>query len=291
MKRLVVSCVLVAGAGVASASPQPYVRFLSPKIKGELDPALLAKSVSTARNALLACYRKALTRDPKAEGTATTTFTIAPDGKVSALTISKLEVDSLKSCVSTELPKVRFSAAKDRHAVDVSYLIEFSQVDLDAAASHGILGTEDSEGSGAPDPDAFGYGKPLGGPPQWGTLGSPRPITPRPITLGTPSMTGETDKATLRRDLTSNLPKLQSCYDKALASTPTLSGTLVAEFTIAGDGKVSGANVSERGLNAVLASCVKSVIAAIPFAKPKTSSVTVKYPLVFQPPTSAAKKP
>ncbi len=105
------------------------------------------------------------------------------------------------------------------------------------------------------------------------------------VRIGQPAVTGDLDKAIIRRYLKRNIQKLTYCYEKELLATPGIQGTVTATFTIALDtGKVTSSNAT--GVDPNVASCVASVIAAIEFPRPKgTADVDVSYPLTFVPAT------
>ena len=100
-------------------------------------------------------------------------------------------------------------------------------------------------------------------------------------TIGQPTVTGDLDRAIIRRYLKRNLSRLQSCYEKELLATAGLAGTVTAHFTIGSNGTVSGATAT--GVGAV-ATCVATVIAAIEFPRPRGGGVVqVTYPISFSP--------
>ena len=99
--------------------------------------------------------------------------------------------------------------------------------------------------------------------------------------FGQPQSIGELDKAEIRAVMKANRAKLQACYDKALVNAPALAGTMVTTFLITGKGTV--ASPAATGVDPALADCVKNVIAALVFPKPKGGTVQVSYPFTFRP--------
>jgi len=99
------------------------------------------------------------------------------------------------------------------------------------------------------------------------------------VSIGQPTVTGDLDKAIIRRYVKRNIQKLTYCYEKELLQKPGLSGTINVSFGITTDGKVTSTTGS--GVNANVATCVGSVISSIEFPKPKSGSVQVTYPLTF----------
>jgi hypothetical protein len=105
------------------------------------------------------------------------------------------------------------------------------------------------------------------------------PETGPVVRFGTPIVTGDLDKAIVRRYLRRNAPKLKYCYEKELAAKPELSGTVASTWTISPDGKVEDAK--SKGVDDAVATCVSGVIASIEFPKPTSGSVTVSFPLSY----------
>ena len=96
------------------------------------------------------------------------------------------------------------------------------------------------------------------------------------LVLGQPTLTGNLDRAIVRRYLKRNIQKLTYCYEKELLVKPGLAGTVTLAFTIAADGTVSHATGS--GVDGEVSSCMAGVVADIVFPKPKSDKVVVSYP-------------
>lgn len=99
--------------------------------------------------------------------------------------------------------------------------------------------------------------------------------------FGQPSTQGELDKALIRRYVKRNGEKITACYQKALATDPSLSGTVTTTFMIAPTGAVSTSTAT--GVTEEVSTCVAAVIKAIEFPKPKSGNVQVYYPVTFRP--------
>ncbi|MCW5802690.1 MAG: AgmX/PglI C-terminal domain-containing protein [Deltaproteobacteria bacterium] len=171
----------------------------------------------------------------------------------------------------------------------------------------GLLGNEPGEMNGG-----FGYGRsgfgPGGGGTGWGTIGTGRYGTighgsgtgsgygvgsgrggmkgrqaaVPTVAIGSPTSTGDLDKAIIRRYIKRNLPKISYCYEKELLARPTLSGVVSTQFMISGNGSVTAS--SGTGVDPAVASCVASVISSIQFPQPKGGgNVQVNYPFTFRP--------
>src|SRR6185436_9584703 len=87
------------------------------------------------------------------------------------------------------------------------------------------------------------------------------------VSLGQPVITGDLDRAILRRYLKHHIAKLQRCYDQRRAAKPGLAGTVTASFRIERSGKV--ATSSATGVDPELASCIAAAIKDIEFPEPK----------------------
>jgi hypothetical protein len=100
--------------------------------------------------------------------------------------------------------------------------------------------------------------------------------------LGQPNSQGDLDKAAIRRVVKSSKAKIADCYAMALATTPTLAGTVQVQFFITPDGTVATAAAS--GISPEVADCVAGVIKSLQFPKPKGGGgVQVSYPFTMHP--------
>lgn len=119
-----------------------------------------------------------------------------------------------------------------------------------------------------------------GDPPQGSSSMHEGTGTPA-ISIGTPTVTGDLDKAIIRRYLKRNIQKLLYCYEKQLLARGIFGGTVTTQFTIGPDGRVTSS--AARGVDPLVATCFTQVIRLIEFPKPKTpTTVTVQYPFVLR---------
>lgn len=108
--------------------------------------------------------------------------------------------------------------------------------------------------------------------------GAPRPT----LWFGQPNAQGDLDKAIIRDLVRGQHRALAACHTTALATQPTLSGTVQLAFFITPDGAVSIARAP--GLDAVVGACVEKTVKAITFPKPRGGGgVQVNYPMTFRP--------
>ncbi|MDX2091257.1 MAG: DUF2330 domain-containing protein [Kofleriaceae bacterium] len=99
------------------------------------------------------------------------------------------------------------------------------------------------------------------------------------VSIGQPTVTGDLDKAIIRRYIKRNIQKVTYCYEKEELARPGLAGTITVSFGITADGKVT--STTGTGVSPEVARCVTGVISSIEFPKPKTGSVQVTYPFTF----------
>jgi hypothetical protein len=101
------------------------------------------------------------------------------------------------------------------------------------------------------------------------------------VTIGTPTVTGQLDKAIVRRYLKRNLAKLTYCYEKGLLIDPTLKGKLEAAWEILPSGVV--ANAGTMGIAGETAVCTKKVLESIEYPKPRDGkSAAVKVTMTLR---------
>jgi hypothetical protein len=101
------------------------------------------------------------------------------------------------------------------------------------------------------------------------------------VAFGYPTAQGDLDKNEIRTVVRSAKDKIQACYEKALQTSPALTGTVQAQFFIKPDGGV--ATVTASGVSPDLATCVVAVIKSLTFPKPKGGGgVQVSYPFTMR---------
>lgn len=151
----------------------------------------------------------------------------------------------------------------------------------------GGTGTGGASGGGAVGIGTIGSGR-------YGTIGhgsgtgsgygvGGRPSSQGPtMTFGTVNVTGDLDKAIVRRYLRRQFAPFQYCYEKTLLAEPSLSGVLAMQFVIDTNGKVTSTSAS--GVHADVATCIRARIETIQFPKPKSGGVVqVTTTLTFKP--------
>jgi hypothetical protein len=90
------------------------------------------------------------------------------------------------------------------------------------------------------------------------------------------------DREIIRRYVHRNIDKISYCYEKELLATPGLNGTVVANFTLNGNGTVIAS--SAAGVSPEVSSCVANVISHIAFPKVGgLGAYPIKYPFSMHP--------
>jgi outer membrane biosynthesis protein TonB len=152
-----------------------------------------------------------------------------------------------------------------------------SPVDADGQALAPLISARSTAGLGSalgtmPGPSASGG---IG-------LGSGRPV-PR-LTLGRPTVGPALPSAVIRRIIHRRRPALRHCYERALATKPTLAGRVHIRFVIGSTGDVVSAAVT-TGLDPAVDACVANLLRATKFPLPSGGGVLiVTYPFTFAPP-------
>lgn len=99
------------------------------------------------------------------------------------------------------------------------------------------------------------------------------------------SVSGGLDREVIRRVILSHRVQIRYCYEKQLASNPSLAGKVSIEFVIGADGRVTTARVAEQTLaDPEVGRCIQSKVKTWTFPNPKGGGVVVvTYPFLFKP--------
>ena len=91
----------------------------------------------------------------------------------------------------------------------------------------------------------------------------------------------------MRSSVRSGLAGARKCYDALLAKDPSASGSVSMEFSVEGDGTVTGARTAD-GQSTLkdgdLGACLIDAVTHITFPK-SGERTTVRYPFTFKPST------
>ena len=102
---------------------------------------------------------------------------------------------------------------------------------------------------------------------------------------GTPIVSGALDKEIIRRIIRQHRAEYQYCYEKQLNKKRDLNGKVKVKFTIAGNGSVIAATVTESTMgDKNVEQCLVKRIKRWVFPEPKGGGVViVSYPFIFKP--------
>lgn len=106
-----------------------------------------------------------------------------------------------------------------------------------------------------------------------------------PSAPGEPGPGGSLDKGVIRQVIGDHLAEVRDCYERELASTPSLAGTVAVKFVILPNGAVAASHVSRSTVgNAQLEQCVATQVRTWKFPRPEGGGVLVaSYPFAFRP--------
>lgn len=96
---------------------------------------------------------------------------------------------------------------------------------------------------------------------------------------------GRLDQANLQRTLRRKQRDVQRCYERGLASNPSLGGRLIIQFTIGQGGVVTNASLPTNQLGSAVGNCVTGKVRRWRFDSPEGGSVTVQQAYILQPQT------
>ncbi len=98
------------------------------------------------------------------------------------------------------------------------------------------------------------------------------------------SSTGGCDKGDIAKNVRARASSLRQCYEIQLMSKPDLSGKLTVQWTINGEGSVTGQKlVDDTMKNNSVSDCVLRAISHIRFMKPEAGICVIQWPFVFNP--------
>jgi hypothetical protein len=104
------------------------------------------------------------------------------------------------------------------------------------------------------------------------------------VNIAQGSSTGGCDKGDIAKNVRARASSLRSCYEIQLMNKPDLSGKLTVQWTITGEGSVSGQKLVDDSLkNNNVSDCVLRAISHIRFMKPEAGICVIQWPFVFNP--------
>jgi Ca-activated chloride channel family protein len=152
------------------------------------------------------------------------------------------------------------------------------------------------EGEAAKPKAAMPYDM-AGGASGLGTLGpsTAQPYVAAPtgnVSQGAAQISGRIPPEVVQRVVRQSYGRLRACYQRALAGSPTLRGTVVVAFTITENGDVASPYEAGGDMPDVsVRQCVVRSFAGMAFPRPDGGSIWVRYPLSFDPGATVATSP
>ena len=104
------------------------------------------------------------------------------------------------------------------------------------------------------------------------------------VRQGAFTVTGKLPPEVVRRIVRQRLQMFRACYEDGLAKKPDLRGRVTTKFTIGSDGSVS--SVADGGSDLAdpsVVQCVGKVFGAMTYPRPEAGTVSVVFPLLFNP--------
>ncbi len=135
-----------------------------------------------------------------------------------------------------------------------------------------IAGWQDRPGGDGWDPHA-----------QVGLRKKPK-IAIKRIPLAEPQPTAGCDPGDISKNVRSRSSAIRACYETQLLAHADLAGKVTLQWTVAGDGRVTGEKTVDDTLgNATVTDCVLRAVRRIQFAPPAAGVCVVRWPVVFRP--------
>jgi tetratricopeptide (TPR) repeat protein len=125
-----------------------------------------------------------------------------------------------------------------------------------------------------------------------GRLGGSHSAPAPRVRMGATTVSGRLPPEVVQRIVRQNFGRFRVCYEQALSRSPKLTGRVSVRFVIGPDGSV--ANVANGGsdiTDAGMTSCVISAFSGLSFPQPESGTVTVVYPILFEPAQGSNEEP
>nr|MCH9685594.1 TonB family protein [Deltaproteobacteria bacterium] len=100
-----------------------------------------------------------------------------------------------------------------------------------------------------------------------------------------PPTGGPGDQDIIRRVVRARIGEVRACYNEGLEEDPTLQGRVVVQFTVASDGHVPGATITETTMpDTPVGPCIVRAVEKWRFPKPPNGgNAVVTFPFVLVP--------
>jgi Ca-activated chloride channel family protein len=111
------------------------------------------------------------------------------------------------------------------------------------------------------------------------------------VRMGASTVAGRLPPEVIQRIVRQNFGRFRLCYEQGLTRNPNLSGRVSTRFVIGRDGSVSNVQNSGSDLpDSAVVSCVQSAYYGLSFPEPDGGTVTVTFPIQFEPDGAGAKE-
>lgn len=113
----------------------------------------------------------------------------------------------------------------------------------------------------------------------------PAPVKPKIRIASGPPVTNYIPPMVIMRPVRQRIGCLRECFEAGLARDPHLSGRVVFQFVVEGDGWVRNVKVRESELHAPdVEECMRQELVGLEYQAPEGNArISVVYPIVFQP--------
>jgi hypothetical protein len=124
---------------------------------------------------------------------------------------------------------------------------------------------------------------PITGDDEFGAAGytavRSRPAGAPRVIAGEPTVTGPLDRSVVERLVRGRLVQLRACYERELAATPEMTGTVTVQFLAGPDGRIATTSVLGSGVSPAVSACAVQVVQTLQF--PTGQPISVSYPFQF----------
>ncbi len=233
-------------------------------ISGGLDVVKATSAITKGLNKLERCYIKRQNAVSKHREFITFKVLVSEKGKVVSATVEETSImdEKLMSCARNYAMDVLYPARSKG-----GYASLFYDIELDPRGNpQGGLGA-----IGLGNLNTIGHGSGVGS------------TTPT-IRTGAASVQGSLTKEQIRASIRQNINHIRYCYERQLASHPSLTGRIAIRFVISSSGAVTSSSVASSTIsNAQVEQCVTHAVQRIVFPQPQGGGVViVTYPFLFQ---------
>ena len=116
-----------------------------------------------------------------------------------------------------------------------------------------------------------------------GATQAPSPAPQARVSRGHPDVTGPLSREQIEQVVRRHQRGIRTCYERALASNPSLAGIVSPSWRVEANGRVAGARIAEDTLgDPNVADCILREVGRMRFDAPSGGSVAITYPFTFR---------